>query len=320
MKTFNPITPSNRHRILTFKNILSNVYYIEKIKKLSKNYNISKSIKQSFLQGRIIQNNKNIIEIDAGLQSNIQISEKELNQINNINHSSLQTGDKVSLFIYKTEYLKGDQLLNNSLLYNKLYQKKLDYYHEYKLLKILSNNNIRKNFVRGIVLGYFKYGIRIGIGGKIYLFLDNNIKNLDLNEDSFFYYMRSRYLYTLVLRYQSKHFYKKKYNKQADPNLLNKIKKNLTRKTKNKKTTKKIINIIHKSIENKKNKSSININNINNTIKKPVIENKINNSELITLDPRDSKRYNRDLLALVKTLFKKTSLNTIDNLIINPKK
>nr|NP_066309.1 ribosomal protein S1 [Malawimonas jakobiformis]AAG13676.1 ribosomal protein S1 [Malawimonas jakobiformis] len=209
MKLFNPITPSNRHRTIIFKNILENT------RLLNKEYNVYDKINKSFIQGKIIQNTNNIIEIDAGLQSNIEISEKEFKDT--YDHNA-KTGDYFSMYLYKTEYHKGDQLLNYKILPKKLNYRKRDLYYEYKLFKILLNNNRHNILTKGILLGNYKRGIKIGVGGKVSKLYR---KKMELNyhkilEDARYdqaYVLISAFFDKISVKYAFRKKKKKKYEK-----------------------------------------------------------------------------------------------------------
>jgi|APLak6261660806_1056025.scaffolds.fasta_scaffold09656_2 hypothetical protein len=159
MKLFNAITPSNRHRSILIKK------HLEKININNINYKIKNYTKKRYIEGIIIQKNNNIVEIDAGLERIIEISEKELNKIKKISKKEKTIGSKIKILLYKTETKKGDQLLNYLRIYKKLIINKNKKYKKYKLIKILMKN--KKKYYKGIIVNTMYNNVGIGIGGII---------------------------------------------------------------------------------------------------------------------------------------------------------
>jgi ribosomal protein S1 len=157
MKILKPITPSNRHRTLILRK------YLEE--KDKNKYEINIKRKKSYITGKIIEKNKKIVKIDAGLETTIEISKKELNKIKNISKKIINIGDNINILIYNNETKKGDQQLNYTRFYKKIKINKLRYYLKYKVL--LSFKNKINNKIKGIIIRMTEKGIIIGIGGII---------------------------------------------------------------------------------------------------------------------------------------------------------
>jgi len=157
MKLLNPITPSNRHRSILIKKDIEK-FGINNLNIKLKNYS-----KKRYIEGIIINKNKNKIEIDAGLERIIKISEKELKNINKRLKKESIIGDNIKLLIYKNETKKGDQLLNSIRFYRSIISNKRMFYRKYKLLKLYLNKKTR--IFKAIMINTLYDHIGIGMGG-----------------------------------------------------------------------------------------------------------------------------------------------------------
>jgi len=167
MEILNLTTPSNRHRTLVH---IDNIEEENSVKSLTIGIN---KINVKLIEGRIVKEKKNLIQIETEYTNIIELSKKELETIEEINGKNYRDGSKIVIFIYEDETYKNDQFINITSFYKKQKIRSEDIFTEYKILKILHYR--QDTSIRGILIGKsrnrkinYKYrGVKIGIGGKI---------------------------------------------------------------------------------------------------------------------------------------------------------
>jgi hypothetical protein len=188
IKTFKATTPSNRQRCITYRNNLSSfkeLYLSSKIHKES--FSLKRNIK-----GIITKIEEEVIQIDIGLQVNIEISKKELIKILKIkNIPTIKAGDFIKLKIKKLETNKGDQIVYLKSIESKIEDKYRKEFEERRIWRILSYIHNKKQLIKGIILNrYNRYnkrdkkennvlvltGLAVGIVGLICFIKNNSIK------------------------------------------------------------------------------------------------------------------------------------------------